>query len=205
MKTKLLSIDDPKALANVGEVLRAGGLVVFPTDTVYGLGALASKSESVERIFQVKARSRKKALPVLIAGVEQLPLVVLEVSEMAHVLAEEFWPGPLTIVLLRKPDLFPEIGDENTVGIRVPDHDFTRRMLAEVGPMAATSANRSGGRNPLTAEDVLADLWGSFELLIDGGPTHGTSPSTVVDCSGEAPIILREGPISIDQIRAALL
>ncbi len=204
MKTAILRTEEAAALPRAVETLRADGLVAFPTDTVYGLGALAFSPEAVLRIFAAKGRPSEKAIPVLLASAEQLDRVAAEPPPMALRLAERFWPGPLTLVMRRQPDLPEVISETGTVGVRVPAHPVALSLLAAAGPMAVTSANRSGSVSPRTAAGVLAELEGRVELILDGGETPGGVPSTVVDCMGEAPIILREGPLRLEQLLAAL-
>ncbi len=184
--------------------LQADGLVAFPTDTVYGLGALAFSGGAVARIYQAKGRAQEKAIPVLLADLDQLQRVALEPSPDAIQLANRFWPGPLTIVLRRQPGLPEAVSATATVGVRVPAHPAARALLAAAGPMAVTSANRSGRPSLQAAGEVLAALDGVIELILDGGRSPGGRPSTVVECLGESPRLLREGPISMAEVMAAL-
>lgn len=194
----------PQTVARAVEVLKAGGVVAFPTDTVYGLGCLASLPASVENLYDIKGREQTKAIAVLISRPSDLLLVADQPSAAALKLAKRFWPGPLTIVVPRNPNI-PEILSHNpTIGVRVPDHTVARDLLAAAGPMAVTSANLSGQPNTRTAAEVLAQLGGRFDLLIDGGQTPGERPSTVVDMTAAAPKVLREGPVTGEQIREAL-
>lgn len=200
MKTRILSAHQPEAIHTAVDILRSGGLVAFPTDTVYGLGANAFDPAAVRSLFLAKGRRDEKAVPVLIADPSDLGRVAMEASEMAAALAAHFWPGPLTIVVPKHPDLPAEISILPTVGVRIPDHPLTRALLQAAGPLAVSSANRSGGANPIRAQDVLAQLDGIIGLIIDGGMTPGGVPSTVVDCVGAEPQVLREGPISATDI-----
>jgi L-threonylcarbamoyladenylate synthase len=204
MKTNFLPAQDPETLSRALAVLRRGGLVAFPTDTVYGVGALAFNGAAVERIYAAKDRPVEKAIPVLIADPADLVKVTLEVPQAAARLAGHFWPGPLTLVLAKHPDLPEAVSAGPTVGVRVPDHPVGRALLRSAGPMAVTSANLSGLPGPSTAQEVLAQLGGRIALIIDGGRTPGGVPSTVVDCVGAEPRILREGPITEDEIWAEL-
>jgi L-threonylcarbamoyladenylate synthase len=204
MKTEVFPSSDPNVLRYAADVLRYNGLVAFPTDTVYGVGALAFKAEAVQRLYVVKGRSTEKAIAVLIADATDLPKVARELTTGAQKLALKFWPGSLTLVVPKHPDLPAEVSGLPTVGVRQPDHPVARALLALTGPLAVTSANRSGEPNPLTADDVLGQLDGRIDLLIDGGRASGGVPSTVVDCSGQTPGILREGPISAAQIEEAV-
>ena len=204
MRTDILSAKDPETLLLALAVLQTGGLVAFPTDTVYGLGALAFHSAAVRRIYAAKDRPVEKAIPVLIADPADLEKVTLEVPSVAVRLASRFWPGPLTLVVEKHPDLPETVSAGSTVGVRVPDHPVARALLRAAGPMAVTSANLSGQPSPSTAQAVLAQLGGRIELILDGGETPGGISSTVVDCTGTQPRILRPGPVSKDEIWAVL-
>jgi len=192
------------AVREAVEVLRGGGLVAFPTDTVYGLGALAFSGAAVGRLYRVKGRDREKSVPVLLSGLDQLEQVALEPSPEALRLARHFWPGPLTIVLRRQPGLPATVSATATVGVRVPDHPLARALLAAAGPMAVTSANRSGGPSRLTAAHVLGDLGGKIEMVLDGGRSPGGRPSTVVECLAGSLTLIREGPLSLTRLQEAL-
>ena len=204
MKTDILSAKDPQAIARALVVLRKGGLVAFPTDTVYGIGALAFNNSAVRSIYTAKDRPVEKAIPVLFADPADLAKVTLEVSDAAARLAAHFWPGPLTLVVVKHPDLPESVSTTATVGVRVPDHPVARVLLRATGPMAVTSANLSGQPSPSTVKEVFAQLGGRIALIIDGGRTPGGVPSTVVDCVEAEPRILREGPISKDEIQTFL-
>jgi L-threonylcarbamoyladenylate synthase len=204
MKTEILSAQDPAMLAQALAVLNKGGLVAFPTDTVYGVGALAFNGMAVGSIYTAKARPVEKAIPVLIGETADLAKVTLEVPVAAVRLAARFWPGPLTLVVPKHPALPETVSVSSTVGVRVPDHKVALVLLLAAGPMAVTSANLSGQPSPSTAQEVFAQLGGRVDLIIDGGKTPGGVPSTVVDCTGSEPLILRAGPILEDEIRAVL-
>jgi L-threonylcarbamoyladenylate synthase len=202
METIILPIEDGQAIQRALEVLQAGGLVAFPTDTVYGVGVLISNAPAIERIYAVKGRETTKAIPVLLGGMDQLEQVSPGVGEKALRLAQHFWPGPLTLVVPRRPELPQELSNLSTVGVRVPDHPGAIRLIQQSGPLATTSANRSGNQNPLTAQDVFEQLGGKIELILDGGKTPGGTPSTVVDCTGPEPVILRLGPLTEEMIKS---
>jgi L-threonylcarbamoyladenylate synthase len=204
MKTEVLFASDPNALRYAVDVLRYGGLVAFPTDTVYGVGALAFHHEAVMRLYTVKGRSTDKAIAVLIGREADLADVAAALTPAARKLAEKFWPGSLTLVLPKHPRLPEAVSALPTVGVRMPDHMLARRLLEQTGPMAVTSANLSGEPNSLTAADVLAQLSGRIELVLDGGRVPGGVPSTVVDCSAAVPKILREGPVTAADIASAV-
>jgi L-threonylcarbamoyladenylate synthase len=204
MKTEIRPAQDDRTLVRALAVLLNGGLVAFPTDTVYGVGALAFDGAAVGSIYSAKDRPVEKAIPVLIGQTADLVKVSLEVPEAAARLAARFWPGALTLVVPRQARLPETVSATATVGVREPDHRVAQALLLAAGPMAVTSANLSGQPSPVTAQEVFAQLGGRIALIIDGGRTPGGVPSTVVDCSGEEPQILRTGPISADEIRAAL-
>ena len=204
MQTILMAINDPKALLMAIDVLTGGGLVAFPTDTVYGVGALAFNEDAVSRISEVKGRVVEKAIPILIGDMVQLGRVAAGVSKQCEKLAKRFWPGPLTIVLPRHPSIPDAITPLPTVGVRIPNFLPTIELLKLTGPLAVSSANLTGKNSSSTARGVQAQLDGKIPLILDGGVTPGGIPSTVVDCSQGRPVILREGPISLEQILNAL-
>ena len=204
METELLPITDPNALAKAIDTLAAGGLVAFPTDTVYGLGALVFNEIAVANIYEVKGRGDDKAIPILIGDFEQMERVAMGVNSMCQKLARRFWPGPLTLVVPRHPSIPDAVTPYATVGVRIPDFEPTRDLLRLTGPLAVTSANRSGQSSPSTARGVQAQLDGRIALILDGGVTPGGTPSTVVDCTEGQPRVLREGPITLEQILNAL-
>lgn len=204
MKTEILRADHPVALQHAVDILNNGGLVSFPTDTVYGLASLAFRSDYIERLFVVKGRDSARAIAILISESEVMKKVSAQPGEMSWRLARKFWPGPLTLILKRHPNL-PEILSPNqTIGIRMPDHPVALDLLSITGPLAVTSANISGHENTQTAQQVFDQLHDRIHLILDGGSSPGGVPSTVVDCTGLEPIILREGPISLESVRSAL-
>jgi L-threonylcarbamoyladenylate synthase len=204
MKTEIMMGRDAEALRYAFEVLTSGGLVAFPTDTVYGLGALAFDGRAVERIYAAKERPAEKAIPVLLGELGDLRKVTPQVPEIAAKLAARFWPGPLTLVVPKHPALPEIISATPTVGVRIPDHPLARALLRLSGPLAVTSANLAGEASPATAVEVLAQLDGRIALILDGGRSPGGIPSTVVDCLGTGPKIIREGPVTLEQIEQAL-
>ena len=188
-----------KALA----VLRGGGIVAYPTDTVYGLGADALNPEAVARVFQTKGRSQEMALPLLVADLDMLRAVVSDLSETAMALAQRFLPGPLTLVLpkaLAVPDIVTAGGP--TVAVRIPDHPIPRALAAGLGsPLVGTSANRSGLPSPTTAEGVRRQLGDEVDYVIEGTCPGGIE-STVVDVAQTPPKILRHGAVPTEAVRA---
>ena len=204
MKTEVISTNSPNAIIQAHEVLHAGGLVAFPTDTVYGVGALVFDEKAVESIYTAKERPVEKAIPVLIGDVKDLNQVAEEIPMLAARLIARFWPGPLTVLVPKKSSLPAVVSATSTVGVRVPDHELARSLLRLAGPMAVTSANISSQPSPTTAEDVIAQLGGRIALILDGGRTPGGVPSTLVDCTGDEIQILREGPISKETLLKAI-
>ena len=204
MKTELLSAEHPSAIPHTLDVLTHGGLVVFPTDTVYGLAAMPFQPQFIERLYVVKGRSSQKAIGILLGKTADLDLVILTMNPIASRLAHAFWPGPLTLVVPRHPNLPFVLAPDETIGVRMPDHPVALDLLRQSGPLAVTSANLSGRENTVTAQEVLNQLRGRIHLILDGGRIPGGVPSTVVDCTGEQPVILRQGPITLDAIQAAL-
>jgi L-threonylcarbamoyladenylate synthase len=203
--TRALTAPDDAGIAAAAAALRAGGLVAFPTETVYGLGAHARDADAVGRIFAAKGRPADNPLIVHLPDVAAVGSVVAALTPLAEDLAHRYWPGPLTLVLDARADL-PRIttGGLTTVAVRVPDHPVAAALLAEAGvPVAAPSANRSGRPSPTTAEHVLADLGPDVDLVLDGGPCPVGVESTVVDARGDRPIVLREGSITREDLGLA--
>lgn len=181
--------------------LRAGGAVVVPTDTVYGVAVRADLPGAAAVLAGLKERAEEQPIAVLVASVEQAAAVG-ELPAWAGPIVERWWPGPLTLVLRRRPGLAWDLGEPAaTVGVRVPDHDLVRALAAEVGPLATTSANRHGEPTPATAAQAAAALTGEVAVVVDGGVVAGTA-STVVDATGTGPVVLREGPISEAALRS---
>jgi L-threonylcarbamoyladenylate synthase len=204
METIILPASDLIAISRALEVLKSGGLVAFPTDTVYGVGALAFDALAVESIYTAKDRPVEKAIPILLGGPEDLDKVTADIPPIAAKLAARFWPGALTLVVPKHPNLPDVVSATPTVGVRVPNHPVARALLRAAGPMAVTSANISGEASPKTAKDVNRQFNGRIPLILDGGETPGGVPSTVVNCLGTEPVILREGPITMKDIQSVL-
>ena len=205
MTARLLP-DGPGAHAEAIALLRAGGIVAVPTDTVYGIAADMALPDAIERLFAAKGRPPEKAVAVLLADAEQADQLGV-LSPAAIVLAERFWPGGLTLVLPVRPEArLPRVlaGGAPTIGVRVPDHPTPRALAAVLGPLPTTSANRSGDADARNAQEIAERLGESLALVLDGGPVRGGPASTVVDCTLEWPSILREGAIPAEAIAAAL-
>jgi L-threonylcarbamoyladenylate synthase len=186
--------------------LRRGGLVAFPTETVYGLGADATNASAVRRVFHVKARPESHPLIVHLAAAAELTNWVRHVPEPARLLAAACWPGPLTLLLERAPSVLPMVtGGRATVGIRVPAHPMAQQLLRAFGNgIAAPSANRFGHVSPTTAEHVRADLGDDVDVILDGGPSAVGIESTIVDCTTDPPQVLRPGAITEADIAAVM-
>jgi L-threonylcarbamoyladenylate synthase len=204
MTAILLPADQPGALQKAITLVRDGHLVVFPTDTVYGVGALAFDQRGIDQLYAVKGRDNLKAIPILIGDPADLMRVTTGLGETARRLAQRFWPGPLTLVVPRHPGLPPNLSPQPTVGVRMPDHPVALSLLRSTGPMAVTSANRSGAESSLTAQEAFAQLGERIPLILDGGRTPGGLSSTVVDCISPELVILRLGPIGMLELQAAL-
>jgi len=189
-------------ISEAAAVLRSGGLVAFPTETVYGLGANALDARAVARVFEAKARPSFDPLITHLADASELPDLVGQVPAMVSALAERFWPGPLTLIVAR-PSTIPPIVTSglDTMAVRVPDHPIARALIAEAGvPIAAPSANRFGRLSPTRAEHVVAGLGDAVDLILDGGPTRYGIESTIVDARSRHAVVRRLGALSVEEI-----
>lgn len=204
MKTVVLHSSEPDALKLTYETLKTGHLAAFPTDTVYGLAADAFNEDAIQQLFEAKGRDFNKAIAVLVGDLKQVFLLTEELPDTAKTLINHFWPGGLTLVVNKRPNLPPSLSPAMTIGIRMPDHPLALALLSKFGPLATTSANLSGGKNPQTADDVLQQLDGHIPLILDGGACKGGVPSTVVDCTRSPIAILRYGAVSETAINSAL-
>ncbi len=196
---------DDTAIAAAAAICREGGVVAFPTDTVYGLGGDLFNPRAVERIYAIKGRPAQLPLIAMIEEMAQWPQVAASLPEMAHVWMARWWPGPLTIIVPARPDIPARVlGGGATIGVRIPDHPTIRRLLHHFGrPLATTSANRSGQPAACTATEVYAQLGDEVELILDAGACPRGVPSTVVDCTTTPPSILRMGAISAHELGLA--
>jgi len=200
-----LSLQVVRQIDKAIEILGKGGIVAFPTDTVYGLGADAFSNEATERIYKTKQRPRYLPLPILLADVSQIPAVAGSVSEIAQLLMKHFWPGGLTLVL-PKAASFPDSinAGSSKVAIRVPNHVVPLTIIRRLGiPIIGTSANISDRASAVTAQEVEQQLGGEVDLIVDGGRCPGGLESTVVDVTGETPVVLRQGIIPEGEIKGA--
>ena len=185
------------------QILRDGGVIALPTDTLYGISANALDAEAAAKVFSVKDRGERSPLPIFVSDPGDLYKYARDIPDTAVRLAEIFWPGKLTIVV-RKSDLVPDVvsGGLDTVGLRIPDHPAPREIVAQLGaPITATSANVSGKPALTTAEDVVAELGCRLDLVLDGGALVPSAPSTVIDVTANPPRILRQGALSASDIQ----
>ncbi|MFF4399399.1 L-threonylcarbamoyladenylate synthase [Streptomyces sp. NPDC001480] len=194
--------DRATGLREAASAVRRGELVVLPTDTVYGIGADAFSSQAVADLLDAKGRGRNMPTPVLIGSPNTLHGLVTDFSELAWELVDAFWPGALTLVARHQPSLQWDLGDTHgTVAVRMPLHPVAIELLTDVGPMAVSSANLTGHPAPETCDAAQEMLGDSVSVYLDGGPTPGNVPSSIVDVTGEVPLLLREGAISPDELR----
>ena len=208
--TEILHVDptapDAKLIARAAECLRAGGLVAFPTETVYGLGAHALDRRAVQRVFAAKERPANDPLIVHVAAIDDIAPLVIEIPRVARELADRFWPGPLTIVMRRSEQVPDEVtAGLDTVAIRVPSHPIAQALLRCARlPIAAPSANRFSRPSPTCAAHVLADLRDRIDMILDGGPTNVGLESTVVDLTHQPPTVLRPGAVDAEALRVVI-
>lgn len=207
MKTRMMQIIDSEnvrdeELREAARILRTGGLVAFPTETVYGLGANALDEKASGKIYAAKGRPSDNPLIAHISAIEELKPLVKEIPEMGRRLAEAFWPGPLTLIFPKSERVpYGTTGGLDTVAVRMPGMAVARRLIALAGvPVAAPSANLSGRPSPTTAQHVWQDMQGRIELILDGGPVGIGVESTIVDVSGKIPTLLRPGAITIEML-----
>jgi L-threonylcarbamoyladenylate synthase len=198
--------DDDSGRADAVAVLRAGGVIALPTDTVYGLGVALDTPGGIERLFHVKRRPPERGIVLLLDDPAQMAQLAI-VTPAAEALAAALWPGGLTLVLEQRPDVaLPAVltGGATTIGLRVPDHEAPRALARALGPLPVTSANVSGEPEAPDAPSIIGQLGDAIELVVDGGPAAGGPASTVVDVSGDPVRILRPGAVSVDRLRAVL-
>jgi len=197
---------DPDLLERIANVVRSGGIAVFPTETFYGLGGLAADEGAVKKIFLLKGREASKALPVLLPDAQALSWVTDSHDRILRVLVETFWPGPLTIVVrLSEPSRFPAAGKEGTLAVRVSSHPIAAALARMCGePVIATSANISGGKSPRTIGDVPASVIEGADLSLDAGPLPVSKGSTVVDITCSPPRLIRDGDVPYRKVADAL-
>lgn len=194
--------DRATGLREAASAVRRGELVVLPTDTVYGIGADAFSSEAVADLLEAKGRGRNMPTPVLIGSPNTLHGLVTDFSELAWELVDAFWPGALTLVARHQPSLQWDLGDSRgTVAVRMPLHPVAIELLTEVGPMAVSSANLTGHPAPENCDAAREMLGDSVSVYLDGGPTPGNVPSSIVDVTAQVPVLLRAGAIGAEELR----
>ncbi|MCY0917300.1 MULTISPECIES: L-threonylcarbamoyladenylate synthase [unclassified Streptomyces] len=194
--------DRKTGLREAASAVRRGELVVLPTDTLYGIGADAFSAEAVGDLLAAKGRGRNMPTPVLIGSPNTLHGLVTDFSEQAWELVDAFWPGALTLVAKHQPSLAWDLGETGgTVAVRMPLHPVAIELLTEVGPMAVSSANLTGHPAPEDCDAAREMLGDSVSVYLDGGPTPGIQPSSIVDVTGKVPVLLREGALTADQLR----
>ena len=203
--SKRFATDDPTereaGIAAAALAVQRGQLVVLPTDTVYGVGADAFSPEAVRALLAAKGRGRDMPPPVLVSATTTLDALATGVPSYARALIEELWPGPLTIVCHQQSSLQWDLGDtRGTVAVRMPDHEVALELLSRTGPLAVSSANRTGLEAATDAEAAEAMLGGKVEVILDAGPTKGDVPSTIVDVTGDTGRVLRPGAIPLDRL-----
>ena len=188
------------------ERLRQGGLVAFPTDTLYALGADPFNPQAVQRVFWAKHRPPNMGLPLLLSDAAMLTPEVAEASELALELAERFWPGPLTMLLPRGPMVSEQVtGGQDSVAVRVPDHPIAQRLIGALGhPVTGTSANVTGGDDPATAQQVREHMGASCDMVLDDGASQLGVSSTIVDLTGPRPTLVRAGAVPWEDIESFL-
>jgi L-threonylcarbamoyladenylate synthase len=201
MKSRVLNAGQSQAIQEAVTAIRAGKLVAFPTDTVYGLGADAFFGPAIARLYLAKGRSPAKGIPVLLSSVDKLSLVAKEVPQIALELITIHWPGPLTLIVPKKENLPDIISAGDTIAVRVPNNDIALRFIARAGgALAVSSANLSGKAAPKTAGEALHSLGDSVDIVLDGGPVEYGQASTILDCTAFPPKIIRKGPISAAEL-----
>jgi L-threonylcarbamoyladenylate synthase len=195
------SDDREVAVAAAARALQLGEVVVIPTDTVYGVAADAFDKQAVQALLDAKGRGRTMPPPVLVANVGTLDALAVRVPEWARALVSECWPGPLTLVCHEQPSLQWDLGEtRSTVAVRMPDHEIAREIIERVGPLAVSSANKTGQPAALDADEAERMLGDDVEAIVDAGPVTGGEASTIVDATGESPRLLRLGALSIERI-----
>jgi tRNA threonylcarbamoyl adenosine modification protein (Sua5/YciO/YrdC/YwlC family) len=197
--------DPEAAIAAATAAVRAGECIVLPTDTVYGIGANALDAAAVQRLLDAKERGRDMPSPVLIAEPSLLEALAADVGSEVQALADAFWPGALTLIVRSQHALRMDLGDRgDTIAVRVPDHDFTRSLLRRTGPLAVSSANVTGRDAALTIDDARDQLGDRISVYLDAGECSGPVPSTIIDVTRGGAIVLRDGRLTPDQLRAVV-
>ena len=210
METPILSLapdeSSPEHDRRIIRVLNSGGVIVYPTDTFYGMGASGFSSAAIQKIYRIKLRDRKKPLSLVISNLDMLETIACDLPSILPDLAKKFWPGPLTVIVNASPILPDDLlGFRKTIGIRVPDHTWLRQLIQRAGyPLTATSANLSGGKEITDPAEAASLFNGKVDLIIDGGITRGGHPSTVLDLSEYPFRILRDGAVLRSELECYL-
>jgi L-threonylcarbamoyladenylate synthase len=204
MQTVMINEHEVGALDKAIQTINSGGIVAFPTDTVYGIGSGAFDRDGIQKLYEIKKREVNKAIAILLSDLSQFSFVCSSPRKYAELLGKAFWPGALTLVVPRHPSVPGIISPLPTIGVRIPDHAFAQALIHVCGPLAVTSANISGQPSPTNAQEVLNQLDGLVDLIINGGQSKIGISSTVVDCTGPVFQILRLGSISEEQIKQVI-
>jgi len=206
MNTQIIQVDPQKIdhaqITGIVRVLKRDGIIVFPTETFYGLGACCYSASAVNKVYALKERGKRKPLSVVIADLKMLADIVSNIPPVFEKIAEEFWPGPLTMVLEASSRLPSSLlGPKKTIGVRLPGHAWLRELIRTAGfPLTATSANLTGEKEISHPDDAVRVFMGKVDMIIDAGPTTGGLPSTVLDLTQDKPVILREGAIPASRL-----
>ncbi len=209
MKTKVIKISpdaiEVEKIDEIVEVLQSDGIIVYPTETFYGLGANGFSAKAIQAVYRIKKREALKPLSIMISDISMLDLVVSEIPPSFRPLISEYWPGPLTVILKASPNVPSELQRDGTIGVRLSGHKWVRALVSRAHfPITATSANISGEKEVSRPHEAKKLYGGKVDLIVDGGITKGKVPSTVVDMSGEEPVLIREGAISSNQLKIFL-
>jgi L-threonylcarbamoyladenylate synthase len=201
METKLLNADTPGAIEEAADLLKQGHIIAFPTDTLYGVGVDPFNSAAIEQLYQVKERSAEKGIPILLADISDLEKVAQDISNLAQSLIEQYWPGPLTLIVPRHPRLPAMLSPNEGIAVRIPDHAISRAFIRAAGGIVATSsANHSGEQPARNAAEAFRVMNGQISAVLDGGSVQHGQGSTVLDCMSDPPQVLREGPVTVKNL-----
>jgi L-threonylcarbamoyladenylate synthase len=202
--TPIISDSNNNSINISVKILTNGGLIAFPTDTVYGIGALFTNTSAVKRMYDAKSRALNKAIPILVGNFSDAWSLAKDLSPSASNLAKAFWPGPLSIVVNKSDSVPTIVAPGSTVALRSPNHSWLLQLLNLVGPLAVSSANKSGKSESISYSEVKKSFGNELDLIVSGNTNRPSLPSTVVDCSVNPPKILREGPISSASIKTTM-
>ena len=199
--TRLLAADSPGAIEETAGAIKRGELVIFPTDTVYGIGTNAFDEAAVLNLYKAKKRPHDKGIPILLADTLDLNKVAAAIPQSAKLLISRYWPGPLTLIVPKHPDLPASISTSDSVAVRIPANEYARAIIRHAGgAVAASSANHSGEEPARTAAAALAYFNNEVAIILDGGISSDSKPSTIIDCTSPKLQILREGPLSLEEL-----